>query len=37
MAGGNKYLEIWGKELWEKEKLLMDEQAWQLAEGMELR
>jgi len=37
MAGGNNYLEIWGKELWEKEQQLMDEQAWQLAEGMELR
>ena len=37
MAGGNRYLEIWSKELWEKEKLLMEEQAWQLAEGMELR
>ncbi|MBT9148852.1 MAG: Transcriptional regulator MraZ [Dehalococcoidia bacterium] len=37
MAGGNKYLEIWSKESWENEKLLMDERAWQLAEGMELR
>jgi len=37
MAGGNKYLEIWAKELWDEEKQLMDEQAWQLAEGMELR
>jgi transcriptional regulator MraZ len=35
MAGGNTYLEIWSKELWEQEQLLMDEQAWQLAEGME--
>jgi MraZ protein len=37
MAGGNTYLEIWSKELWEQEQLLMDEQAWQLAEGMEPR
>ncbi|MCL0095509.1 division/cell wall cluster transcriptional repressor MraZ [Dehalococcoidia bacterium] len=37
MAGVNKYLEIWSKESWEKEKQLMEEQAWQLAEGMELR
>lgn len=37
MIGGNKYLEIWSKESWENEKLLMDEQAWQLAEGIELR
>jgi len=35
MIGGNRYLEIWGKELWEHEKRLMDEQAWQLAEGIE--
>ncbi|MFA4836450.1 MAG: division/cell wall cluster transcriptional repressor MraZ [Dehalococcoidia bacterium] len=37
IAGVNKYLEIWSKELWDKEQLLMDEQAWQLAEGMEFR
>jgi MraZ protein len=37
MAGGNKYLEIWSKELWEKEKVLMDEEAWRIAEGMEWR
>jgi MraZ protein len=37
MAGANKYLEIWSKESWEKEKLLMDEQAWRIAEGLELR
>jgi MraZ protein len=37
MAGANKYLEIWGKESWQRERLLMDEQAWQIAEGMELR
>lgn len=37
MAGANRYLEIWSKEAWEKEQLLMDEQAWQIAEGMELR
>ena len=37
MVGGNKYLEIWSKESWDQEKLLMDEQAWQLAEGIEPR
>ncbi len=37
MIGGNKFLEIWSKEAWENEKLLMDEQAWQLAEGIEPR
>ncbi len=36
MAGANKYLEIWGKDLWEQEKLRMDE-AWRIAEGVELR
>ena len=37
MIGGNKFLEIWSKEMWDNEKLLMDEQAWQLAEGIEPR
>jgi MraZ protein len=37
MAGANKYLEIWDKESWEKEKRLMDERAWLIPEGMELR
>ena len=37
IVGGNSYVEIWGKELWENENLLIDEQAWQLAEGMEER
>lgn len=32
ITGNNKYLEIWGKELWEKEKALMGEIAWELAE-----
>ncbi|MDY6911952.1 MAG: division/cell wall cluster transcriptional repressor MraZ [Chloroflexota bacterium] len=37
ITGSNRYLEIWSKELWEQEKLLMEEEAWQLAEGIELR
>jgi len=37
IAGINNYLEIWSKELWEEEQALMDEQAWQIAEGMESR
>ena len=37
MAGGGRYLEIWGKKSWEEEKVAMDEQAWQLAEEIELR
>ena len=35
IAGINTYLEIWSKELWEEEQALMEEQAWQIAEGME--
>ena len=35
IAGINNYLEIWSKELWEEEQALMEEQAWQIAEGME--
>ncbi len=37
VAGVNEYLEIWGKEEWEAERVLMEEQAWQIAEGMETR
>ena len=37
VVGGNSYLEIWGKDIWENENFLIDEQAWQLAEGMEER
>ena len=37
IAGVNTYVEIWSKEHWEAEKALMDEQGWQIAEGMELR
>jgi len=37
IAGINNYLEIWSKELWEEEQALMDEQAWQITEGMERR
>ncbi len=37
IAGINTYVEIWSKEHWDEEKALMDEQGWQIAEGMELR
>ena len=37
IVGVNNYHEIWSKELWEGEKALMEEQAWQIAEGMESR
>ncbi len=37
IAGANNYLEIWSKKLWDEEQALMEEQAWQIAEGMETR
>lgn len=37
IAGVNTSVEVWSKEQWDTEKALMDEQGWQLAEGMELR
>ncbi|MFO8010333.1 MAG: division/cell wall cluster transcriptional repressor MraZ [Dehalococcoidia bacterium] len=37
IAGTNKCLEIWSKELWEEEKKRMDEDAYRLAEGTEDR
>ena len=37
IAGVNTYIEIWSKEHWDLEKALMDEQGWQIAEGMESR
>ncbi|MDY6906843.1 MAG: division/cell wall cluster transcriptional repressor MraZ [Chloroflexota bacterium] len=36
VAGVNNYLEIWGKERWQQETELIGEQAWQIAEGMEM-
>lgn len=37
IAGNNKYLEIWDKELWQAEQALMGEMAWELAERMGVR
>lgn len=37
IVGVNTYFEIWSKDDWNAEKALMDEQGWQIAEGMELR
>ncbi len=37
IVGQNTFAEIWSKELWENQKALIDEQAWQLAEGIEIR
>jgi len=37
IVGVNTYFEIWSKENWDVEKALIDEQGWQIAEGMELR
>jgi len=35
MVGGNKYLEIWSKESWEKEEESIKEEAWLISERTE--
>jgi MraZ protein len=35
IAGANTYLEIWDKALWEEEKVISQEQAWQTIESLE--
>ncbi|OGO00767.1 MAG: division/cell wall cluster transcriptional repressor MraZ [Chloroflexi bacterium RBG_13_51_52] len=35
VAGANTYLEIWDKALWEEEKAVSQEQAWQIIESLE--
>jgi len=35
VAGANTYLEIWNKVLWEEEKGISQEQAWQIIESLE--
>ena len=35
VAGANNYLEIWNKILWEEEKEISQEQAWQIIESLE--
>jgi MraZ protein len=35
IAGANSYLEIWDKVLWEEEKRISQEQAWQIIESLE--
>lgn len=35
VAGANTYLEIWDKALWEEEKRISQEQAWQIIESLE--
>ena len=37
VVGVNTYFELWNKELWEAEKALSQEQAWQIVEGLEER
>lgn len=37
IAGANSYLEIWNKILWEEEKSISQEQAWQIIESLENR
>jgi MraZ protein len=35
IAGANTYLEIWNKVLWEEEKEISQQQAWQIIESLE--
>jgi MraZ protein len=35
IAGANEYLEIWNTVLWEEEKAVSQEQAWQIIESLE--
>lgn len=35
IAGANTYLEIWDKALWEEEKSVSQQQAWQIIESLE--
>jgi MraZ protein len=37
LAGVNTYFEIWSKENWEAETGLMENEAWQISEGIEER
>ena len=37
VAGVNNYFEIWSKENWQAESSLMENQAWQISEGIEDR
>lgn len=37
IIGANTYLEIWNKMLWEEEKAVSQEQAWQIIESLEER
>jgi MraZ protein len=37
VAGANTYLEIWNKTLWDEEKNISQEQAWQIIESLENR
>ena len=35
IVGANTYLELWNKVLWEEEKAISQEQAWQIIESLE--
>lgn len=37
IAGVNNYFEIWNKVLWEEERAVSQEQAWQIIESLERR
>ncbi len=34
VVGANTYLEIWNRELWEAEKIVSQQQAWQIIESL---
>ncbi len=37
IAGANTYLEVWNKIIWEEEKAIGQEEAWQIIESLEQR
>ena len=37
IAGANTYLEVWNKIIWEEEKAISQEEAWQIIESLEQR
>lgn len=37
IAGANKYIEIWSKERWDKQKVEVKKQTWHIFESMETR
>ena len=37
IAGANNYLEVWNRIIWEEEKAVSQEEAWQIIESLEQR